>query len=121
MISARLLPLERNKIGNIVRDRTTPPPYIDYKAQNWESSNVSVAPAENLLINIRSLSKKENTRNSIDNNVTRRIRKGDRHRNLKVNLMNKRPVWFQLLFFVLVFSFNKKYLLTYDESQTCCR
>jgi hypothetical protein len=47
--------------------------------------NVSVAPAENLLINIIPLAKKEITRDNINNNATRRIREGDGHYNIKVS------------------------------------
>jgi hypothetical protein len=83
-----LLPLEKNKIENRARDRTTPP-YIDYNAQDWASTNVSVAASENLLINIRPLSRKEIARDHINNNATRRISKGDGHCNLKVSSKRK--------------------------------
>jgi len=60
----KLVTVRKNKIENLVRDRITPPD-LDYKAQNWASSKVLVGPAENLLINIRRLSKRENTRDII--------------------------------------------------------
>jgi hypothetical protein len=99
MMKANLVTVRKYKIENIVRDRTTPPD-VEYKAQK---KVISVASAENLIINVMPLSKKEISRDNINNNAMRRIRKGDRHCILKVSSKYKRPIWFQLLFSVSCF------------------